>query len=60
VLSRLPSDQERNIGIETLKELEVAWQGKPYKELGSFSADSSALETYCHSIFNSAAFLYVD
>ena len=49
-LSRPPSDNERDIGIETLKEFEAAWQGKPLK----------ALETYCHTILNSAAFVYVD
>jgi hypothetical protein len=49
-LSRPPSDEERRLGIETLKELESRWQGKPNK----------ALETYCHAILNSAAFLYVD
>ena len=49
-LSRPPSDEERNMGIETLKELESAWQGQPHK----------ALESYCHTILNSAAFLYVD
>lgn len=49
-LSRLPSDVERQIGIETLQELEVVWDGKP----------DAALETYCHTILNSGAFLYVD
>lgn len=49
-LSRPPSDSERRLGIETLKELEAQWQGQPQK----------ALETYCHTILNSAAFLYVD
>ena len=32
-LSRPPSDQERKMGIETLKELESAWQGQPHKAL---------------------------
>jgi hypothetical protein len=49
-LSRPPSDRERTIGIETLTELNSAWQGNSHK----------ALETYCHTILNSAAFLYVD
>lgn len=49
-LSRPPSAQERQLGIETLTELTALWEG-----------DSRlALETYCHTILNSAAFLYVD
>ncbi len=49
-LSRLPSGEERAIGVATLKELESAWQGDPHR----------ALETYCHMILNSAAFIHVD
>ena len=49
-LSRLPTDQERRIGIAALKELESKWQGNSEK----------SLETFCHAILNSAAFLYVD
>ena len=49
-LSRQPSDEERRLGIETLRELESEWTGQPRK----------ALETYCHTILNSAAFIYVD
>ncbi len=51
-LSRPPSDEERQLGIETLKELESAWQGN--------FAKAKALETYCHTILNSASFLYID
>ncbi|MBC8353827.1 MAG: PSD1 domain-containing protein [Planctomycetes bacterium] len=49
-MSRQPSDEERRLGIETLKELESEWTEQPRK----------ALETYCHTILNSAAFIYVD
>ena len=49
-LSRLPTDEERELGVESLKSLESAWQGDPH----------GALVTYCHTILNSAAFLYVD
>ena len=49
-LSRSPSDEQRRLGVETLKELESDWQGNRL----------AALETFCHTIFNSAAFLYVD
>ncbi len=48
--SRSPSDEERQLGIETLTELKNNWKDHP----------TAALETYCHTIFNSAAFLYID
>ncbi|MFT5093450.1 MAG: hypothetical protein ACI93T_002277, partial [Porticoccaceae bacterium] len=49
-LSRSPSDEERQLGIEALKELRRAWPDKP----------NAAMETYCHTILNSGAFLYID
>jgi mono/diheme cytochrome c family protein len=49
-LNREPDESERQLGIATLKTLQSEWQG-------DFEA---ALVTYCHTIFNSAAFLYVD
>jgi hypothetical protein len=53
-LSRFPNDEERQIGVETLKKLEAAWA----KEAGD--ANRKALTTYCHTLMNSAGFLYVD
>lgn len=49
-LSRMPGEVERQIGIDTLKELDRMWMHKP----------RAALETYCHTILNSGAFLYID
>jgi len=49
-LTRDPSEEEREIGVDALKELEVAWSGD----------SGGALETFCHTILNSAAFVYVD
>ena len=49
-LNRLPSDVERRIGIESLNQLQTEWQGDR----------QAALETYCHTILNTAAFLYID
>jgi hypothetical protein len=49
-LSRPPSAVEQQIGVDTLKELRAAWKDRP----------DAVLETYCHTILNSAAFLYVD
>lgn len=49
-LSRPPNDAERQLGVDTLKELRKVWKENP----------QAALETYCHTILNSGAFLYVD
>ncbi|NNE93660.1 MAG: DUF1553 domain-containing protein, partial [Verrucomicrobiales bacterium] len=49
-LSREPTPEELDLGIETLTELEKRW----VRNL------EGALEAYCHAILNSAAFLYVD
>ena len=49
-LSRLPTAAERRLGGETLKKLVADWQGDR----------QAALETYCHTILNSAAFIYID
>ena len=49
-LTRKPSELERRIGVDVLVELEAAWKEEPGR----------ALETYCHTSLNSAAFLYVD
>lgn len=50
VLSRLPRDDERQTGTVALEELIEQWNGNRH----------AALETYCHVLLNSAAFLYVD
>ena len=49
-LTRSPNAAERQLGVDTLKELRKVWQENP----------QAALETYCHTILNSGAFLYVD
>ncbi len=49
-LSRPPSAEETKLGSEALTELEAKWG----------EDKDAALETYCHIILNSAAFLYVD
>ena len=48
--SRSASHGELELGDQTLRKLELAWRGN----------SSQALATYCHTIFNTAAFLYVD
>jgi len=49
-LSRLPTPAERRLGVATLEKLVADWQGDR----------QAALETYCHTILNSAAFIYID
>ncbi len=49
-LSRTPNDVERRLGVEALDILQTDWQGDRH----------AALATYCHTILNSAAFLYID
>ncbi len=49
-LSRNPNDVERRVGAEALTTLQAEWHGDRH----------AALATYCHTILNSAAFLYID
>ena len=49
-LSRDPSSEELRGGTGALRDLESAWNGDSRK----------ALESFCHAIFNSAEFIYVD
>ena len=49
-LSRSPNDVELRIGVEALDTLQAEWHGDRH----------AALTTYCHTILNSAAFLYID
>jgi hypothetical protein len=56
-LSRLPNEEEKQLGLSALARLTEQWK----KHVPS--ADEAALRvltTYCHTILNSAAFLYVD
>lgn len=49
-LSRSPDEEELRLGTEALRELRHEWRDDPDR----------ALETYCHTILNSAAFVYLD
>ena len=61
-LSRLPSDEEKQVGLNALSKLTEQWTanlvgaGTESRDL----ADRKALATYCHALMNSAGFLYVD
>ena len=49
-LSRPPSEAERRLGRETFIQLQKEWEGSM----------TGPLEVYCHTLLNSAAFLYID
>ena len=49
-LCRPPNMEERRVGVQALRELESAWG----------ESSDQALVTFCHTLLNSAAFLYVD
>jgi mono/diheme cytochrome c family protein len=61
-LTRLPSDEEKRLGLDALGQLADTWakqmavSGKPDME----AVNLKALTTFCHAIVNSASFLYVD
>ncbi len=56
-LSRGPSDDELEIGIEALNQLATNWS-KTITDAESVRV--KALSAYCHAIMNSAGFLYID
>ena len=49
-LNRDPNASERRLGVAALQELTSDWHG----------AADGPLITYCHTILNSAAFVYID
>jgi len=61
-LSRSPNEEEKKVGLDALRTLADHWakhlakSGKPDTE----AAQQKALTTYCHTIVNSAGFIYVD
>ncbi len=60
-LSRLPSDEEKQIGLDILSQLTTHWteqQAAGQQDLAA--AEFRALTAYCHAILNSANFLFVD
>ncbi len=61
-LSRPPSADEMSTCMETLKQLKLAWikQSSTPDETAQKEASRRALATLCHTILNSADFLYVD
>lgn len=61
-LSRAPSVDERQLGLDTLEALKRQWAINKLDAGGNDAGepDKLALTDYCHAMLNSAAFLYVD
>ncbi|HUR53686.1 MAG TPA: PSD1 and planctomycete cytochrome C domain-containing protein, partial [Gemmataceae bacterium] len=59
-LSRRPSAEEKQLGVEALEVLADEWEKLAARKPDRESSELKALTTYCHAILNSAAFLYVD
>ncbi|MBM3800764.1 MAG: DUF1553 domain-containing protein [Acidimicrobiia bacterium] len=54
-VSRLPTREERLASREILRQLEIAWAQERKPEQAQH-----ALETLCHTLINSSAFVYID
>jgi len=62
-LGRMPSDAEREIGLAALEELTRLWREKPGttdETNKKISPSQRALSTYCHTLLNSAGYLFID
>jgi hypothetical protein len=61
-LSRLPTNEESQIGVDALRKLTDEWTRatQPSAEFDREAAGRKALTSYCHALMNSANFLYVD
>ncbi len=64
-LSRLPSDDESELGRSALARLTDAWAKQPARDpaAGQAKPDEAghrALATFCHTVMNCAEFLYAD
>ena len=62
-LGRMPDDAEREIGRAALEELTRLWRQKPGtadETSKKLTPAQRALSTYCHTLLNSAGFLFID
>jgi hypothetical protein len=61
-LSRNPSEKEKQLALETLSELTLAWEQrlKAAPKPDEPNAQTRALANFCHVVMNSAEFLFVD
>lgn len=54
-VNRPPTPEEKALSRDTLRQLSMAWASE-----GESGASAKALETFCHTLINSSAFIYVD
>jgi hypothetical protein len=59
-LNRAPSPEEIKNSVATLDHLAAAWQKELAEEGSPDAAETRALEDFCHTLINSAEFLYLD
>ena len=60
-LSRPATAQELKLGLSTLSQLQEHWSAHlKSQKTSTLDAQQMALKTYCHTLMNSAAFLYID
>ena len=60
-LNRPATAQELKLGLSTLSQLQEKWsEHLKSQKKSTLDAEQMALKTYCHTLMNSAAFLYVD
>jgi mono/diheme cytochrome c family protein len=61
-LGRPPTAEEKALGVEALAQLQKEWAKHPAagQKPDADEAERRALTTYCHTIVNCAAFLYID
>lgn len=62
-LSRMPSDAEKDLSHQTLVALRAEWNKSLEKDGKPADADEAAaraLANFCHTVINSASFLYID
>jgi hypothetical protein len=61
-LSREPSEEEKQLALNTLTELTAAWEQKLQGSGDDIkqNAEVKALANLCHVVMNSAEFLFID
>ena len=64
VTGRLPTEEERTVALNSFDRLAAVWRDHQAtlseEEQKEFNVELKALATYCHTMLNSASFLYVD
>ncbi|MEX2119748.1 MAG: PSD1 and planctomycete cytochrome C domain-containing protein [Pirellulales bacterium] len=59
-LGRKPTGDERQLGADTLARLAEAWQNAAPSDGADVPAEQRALTSFCHTVINTAEFLYID